>query len=76
MIFKPMLAPNETVDIEKIPYPRVASFKIDGIRMVVFPDGSMKTRSLKDIPNNCIVDYFRPVAMFAKTHNILLTYAY
>ena len=70
--FKPMLAPNEAIDVERIPYPRVASFKIDGIRLIVFPDGSMKTRSLKDIPNQCVVDYFQQVAMFAKKFHILL----
>lgn len=48
--FKPMLAPNESVDLSKIKYPILGSFKMDGVRMI-FDVGRMFSRSLKEIPN-------------------------
>jgi DNA ligase-1 len=49
-MYKPMLAPNEAIDVNTLQYPLLASFKLDGIRCI-FKDGEMLSRSLKQIPN-------------------------
>jgi len=48
--FKPMLAPNETIDIKTLKYPLLASYKLDGIRCI-FKNGQMYSRALKQFPN-------------------------
>jgi len=47
--FKPMLAPNEKLDLSTIKYPILASNKLDGVRCIIRA-GSILTRSLKSIP--------------------------
>jgi len=47
--FEPMLA-VDAADLSALTYPLLASYKMDGIRAVVTPDGP-RTRSLKPIPN-------------------------
>ena len=54
--FKPMLAGE--VDLKSIAYPVLASTKLDGVR-ATFINGTLKTRSLKDIPNRYVNDHFR-----------------
>jgi DNA ligase-1 len=64
--FKPFLAPNQEVDVQELPYPLLASFKLDGIRCI-FKDGRMISRSLKDIPNKRLQDKFKKLKGFTKT---------
>lgn len=70
--FKPMLSANETIDLDKIKYPKLASGKLDGVRFIVHPDLGMVTRSLKQIPNIKIREKFQPILDIAKRHNIIL----
>ena len=46
---KPMLA--TAVELDKIQYPVYGSVKLDGIRALVMPDGSLVSRTLKPIRN-------------------------
>lgn len=63
--FKPLLA--SPVDLGNITFPKLASPKLDGIRAVMrpthktgqWPTGGLKTRSLKDVPNEYIRDVAR-----------------
>jgi DNA ligase 1 len=48
--FKPMLAPHEIPEINKIVYPVLASTKLDGIRAVK-KTSALLSRNLKPIPN-------------------------
>lgn len=52
MGFKPLLA-ADAKDLDALPYPLLASYKMDGIRAIVTPQGPV-TRSLKPIPNGYI----------------------
>lgn len=52
--FKPMLACNDTPDLEKLPYPMLGSAKLDGIRCLHHPELGIVTRDLKPIPNEWI----------------------
>jgi len=45
-----MLACNETVDLNTLRYPLMASTKMDGCRAIITPDGA-RTRSMKPISN-------------------------
>jgi len=69
--FKPMLAPNETIDINILTYPLMASYKLDGIRCI-FRDGQMTSRALKQFPNVQLKKRFEYLMNFSKKHNILL----
>jgi DNA ligase 1 len=69
--FKPMLAPNETIDIKTLKYPLLASYKLDGIRCI-FKDGEMYSRALKQFPNVQLINRFQHLADFSKTENIIL----
>jgi DNA ligase-1 len=70
-IFKPQLAPNETVNLDTLAYPLMASTKIDGIRMIV-RDGKLFTRSLKPQMSSSIQSRFAFLAEYSKDNNILL----
>lgn len=54
--FKPMLA-GTVEDITKLPYPMLASPKLDGIRALVI-DGVLMSRNLKPIPNKHLQKLF------------------
>lgn len=68
--FKPLLA--SPVDLDTLKFPVLASPKLDGIRAVMrsthktgqWPTGGLKTRSLKDIPNEFIRDVARRLFPF------------
>lgn len=47
--FKPLLASNAS-DLDKIQWPKLASAKLDGVRMI-FSGGAAFTRNLKQVPN-------------------------
>lgn len=70
--YKPMLCPNEQIDLDKIPYPQLASFKLDGIRCIFHPTLGMVSRSLKPIPNKQLNEKFVHIIEFSKVHNIIL----
>lgn len=54
-MLKPMLAGSiEANELVKLSFPVLAQPKLDGIRCIVFPDGSVVSRSLKPIPNKHI----------------------
>ncbi len=71
MSFKPMLAPNEKVDLDTIQYPLLASYKLDGIRCI-FKDGEMLSRSLKQIQNKQLHEKFQHLKDYSKEHNVIL----
>ena len=56
--FKPMLAPNKRINIQALPYPLLASYKIDGVRGLI-TDNKILSRSLKLIPNKQIQEKFQ-----------------
>jgi DNA ligase-1 len=69
--FKPMLAPNEKVDIKNLAYPLLVSYKLDGIRCI-FKDGQMYSRALKQFPNVQLRKRFEYLAKLSKEKNIIL----
>lgn len=70
-MFKPMLAPNDKVDLNEVKYPIFASYKLDGIRCI-FKNGEILSRSLKPIVNKQLRDKLQPLAEYSKEHNIIL----
>ena len=54
VIIKPMLAANDSPDIQKITYPVLGSYKTDGIRCLLHPEHGPVARSFKPIPNDHI----------------------
>lgn len=69
--FKPMLAPNQEVDLNNINYPILASYKLDGIRCL-FIKGEMLSRSLKPIQNKQLREKMKPLADYSKEHDVIL----
>jgi DNA ligase-1 len=69
--FKPMLFPNEKPDLDKIKYPMFCSTKLDGIR-VIFIDGRMLSRSLKEIPNKQLQLKFQNLKDYSFNNNVIL----
>lgn len=69
--FKPMLVCNEEIDLSKVNYPMLASFKLDGIRCI-FMDGKMLSRTLKPIPNKQLQVKFEPLKQYAKENHLIL----
>lgn len=54
---KPMLATN-VEDFDALKFPKLASAKLDGIRGTMH-DGTVRSRSLKDIPNKFVQEKFK-----------------
>ena len=69
--FKPMLAPNQTIDIKTLKYPLLVSYKLDGIRCI-FRNGEMTSRALKQFPNLQLRKRFEHLAKISKTNNVIL----
>ena len=69
--FKPLLAPNEKIDLNEIKYPLLASTKLDGIR-VIFYKGQILTRSLKQLPNKQLREKFEDIRKYSEDNNIIL----
>ena len=69
--FKPMLAPNQVIDINTLKYPLLASYKLDGIRCI-FKDGQIFSRALKQFPNIQLRKRFEYLAKYSKDHNVIL----
>lgn len=70
-MFKPFLAPNDKIELTKIPYPQMASWKFDGIRCI-FKDGEMLTRSLKHVPNIKLHERFAHLKKWSVDHDVIL----
>jgi len=68
--YKPMLAPNDKVNLDEIKYPLLASFKLDGIRSE-FKSGDMLSKSLKPIVNKQLRKKFAPLIEQAKIHGCI-----
>lgn len=75
--FKPMLA--DSVELDKLKYPLLASFKYDGIRATM-QNGILMSRSLKPIPNKFVQQKFKDlpegidgelIAGDPNTHNVM-----
>ena len=66
-----MLASNDVVDLQKIRYPKYASYKLDGIRVVFHPVLGMVSRSLKPIQNLQLQNKFQELVLKAKTEGII-----
>lgn len=54
---KPMLAPNDVTVLEDIKWPKLGSYKIDGVRATV-RNGVLVSRTLKPIPNKYVQSLF------------------
>ena len=69
-MFKPMLAPNDKVDIDTIDFPIFASTKLDGIRCI-FKDGEMISRSLKQIKSKALQERFEHIKKLSKDTGLI-----
>lgn len=69
--YKPMLAPNDKVNLDEITYPLLASFKLDGIRSE-FMNGDMLSRSLKQIQNKQLRQKMQPLIEHAEKNGLIL----
>lgn len=67
---KPILAPNEAIDINAIRYPLLASIKYDGVRCII-KNGEMFTRSLKKFQNKNVEKRFAHVIQLSKELGVL-----
>jgi DNA ligase-1 len=65
---QPMLAPNDCPDLGNIPYPILASSKLDGVRFLIF-DGKMLSRKMEPL-HPATVKRFQPVIDWAAESNI------
>lgn len=63
--FSPILAPNEEIKLSEISYPLLASYKLDGCRLLI-RDGKYLTRSLKDLPNKQLREKFEALRKFTE----------
>ena len=69
--FKPMLAPNEKVDLSTVTFPLLASTKLDGIRCI-FYKGQILSRSLKQIQNKQLRERFEVIRAYTEKWNLIL----
>jgi len=69
--FKPLLAPNEQIDLNELSYPLFASPKMDGIRCI-FYKGQILSRSLKQIQNRQLREKFEPIREYSEKEDLIL----
>jgi len=69
--FKPLLAPNEEINLDELKYPLLASYKLDGIRCI-FYKGKILSRSLKQIQNKQLREKFEPIRKYSEENNLIL----
>lgn len=69
--FSPQLAPNQQVDLNELQYPLLASYKLDGIRCVLYK-GKILSRSLKEIPNKQLKEKLEPLRKLTEDYQIIL----
>jgi len=67
---KPMLAPNDSPDLDNIRYPVFASLKLDGVRFLIF-DGKMMSRCMEPL-HPATVERFQQVIDWATESNVCL----
>lgn len=70
-VFKPLLAPNTQPELENLVYPKLASFKIDGVRGI-FTIGRFVSRSFKDIQNKQLREKFNSLIEYTKINNVII----
>lgn len=70
--FKPQLAIDATDHLETIQYPKIFSYKLDGIRMISHPELGMVSRRLKQIPNRQLREKFKHILDWCKNTNHIL----
>lgn len=69
--FKPLLAPNEQIDLNELSYPLLASSKMDGIRCI-FYKGQILSRSLKQIQNKQLREKFELIRKYSEEVDVIL----
>jgi DNA ligase-1 len=69
--FKPLLCPNDEIDLNSLSYPLLASTKLDGCRLL-FKQREIVTRSLKALPNKQLNEKFEPLRKFSEEGNLIL----
>lgn len=69
--FSPLLAPNQQIDLNELQYPLLASYKLDGIRCLLYK-GKILSRSLKEIQNKQLKDKLEPLRQFTEDNQIIL----
>ena len=69
--FKPLLCPNDEIDLNTLTYSLLASTKLDGCRLL-FKQGEIVTRSLKSLPNKQLNEKFEPLRKFSEEANLIL----
>lgn len=67
---QPILAPNEIVPLDKISYPKMASYKLDGNRCIVM-NGELLTRNMKPQGNKKLTEYFSEICRISKKYNVI-----
>jgi DNA ligase-1 len=68
--FKPLLAPNEKVDLSTLNYPLLASTKLDGIRCII-KEGEILSRSLKQIQCQQLRERLEPIRQFSELNQVI-----
>lgn len=69
--FSPLLCPNDEIDINQLTYPLLVSTKMDGCRLL-FKQGKIVTRSLKELPNIQLNQKFEPLRKYSEENNVIL----
>jgi len=69
--FKPLLCPNDEIDLNSLSYPLLASTKMDGCRLL-FKQGKIVTRSLKPLPNIQLNQKFEYIRKYSEKNNLIL----
>lgn len=69
--FKPMLAPNEKIELINIQLPLMVSYKLDGIRCI-FKEGQMYSRALKQFPNVQLRKRFEHLTKLSQEKDLIL----
>jgi DNA ligase-1 len=68
--FKPLLAPNQKVDLSTLSYPLLASTKLDGIRCI-FYKGEILSRSLKQIQCQQLRGRLEPLRRWSELNQVI-----
>lgn len=69
--FKPLLAPNDEIDLSTLQYHLLASYKLDGCRLLS-KSGQLVTRSLKKLPSKQLNEKFEPIRKYSETEDLIL----
>lgn len=69
--FKPLLCPNDEIDLKTLSYPLLASTKMDGCRLL-FKQGKIVTRSLKELPNIQLNQKFESIRKYSEEKDWIL----